>query len=116
MRPPSYLRREGLSGQGGVTSGIICHRPELSGAADLVCEVVGSLNVVFGAYFQAVLRRAYEAIATYGQNTSLRALCHLLQNCAAATSGDGTIRLPRIETTLRGMSCGSDALKLLHDR
>ncbi len=59
---------------------------------------------------------AYEAIATYGQNPSLRALCHLLQNCAAAASGDGSIRLLRIETMLRGMSCGSDAFKLLHER
>lgn len=35
-----------------------------------------------------------------------------VQNSAAATSGDGNIRLPRIETMLRGMSCGSDALKV----
>lgn len=59
---------------------------------------------------------AYEAIATYGQNTSLRALCNFLQNCAAGTSGFGSIRLPRIETRLRGMSCGSDMLRLLHER
>ncbi|MBZ9894467.1 MULTISPECIES: hypothetical protein [unclassified Mesorhizobium] len=31
-----------------------------------------------------------------------------VQNCAPATSGDGNIRLPRIETMLRGRSCGSD--------
>ncbi|QND69743.1 hypothetical protein HB777_37560 (plasmid) [Mesorhizobium loti] len=59
---------------------------------------------------------SYEAIAIYGENTSLRALCYLLQNCAAGTSGFGSIRLPRIETTLRGMSCASDVLKLLHER
>ncbi|MBZ9799135.1 hypothetical protein [Mesorhizobium sp. ES1-4] len=59
---------------------------------------------------------AYDAIVIYGENTSLRALCHLVQNCAASTSGIGSIRLPRIETTLRGMSCGSGALKLLHER
>lgn len=58
---------------------------------------------------------AYEAIVIYGENTSLRALCHLLQNCAAGTSGFGSIRLPRIETTLRGMSCGSDVLRLLRE-
>ncbi|WP_244604571.1 MULTISPECIES: hypothetical protein [Mesorhizobium] len=59
---------------------------------------------------------SYEAIAIYGENTSLRALCYLLQNCVAASSGLGSIRLPRIENTLRGMSCGSDVLKLLHER
>ncbi|RUW81286.1 AAA family ATPase [Mesorhizobium sp. M2A.F.Ca.ET.067.02.1.1] len=73
------------------------------------CVRIGAEHNVEGA-------DAYEAIATYGQNTSLRALCHLLQNCAADTSGDGSIRLPRIETMLRVMSCGSDALKLLHER
>lgn len=40
------------------------------------------------------------------------ALCYLLQNCAAVTNGVGSIRLSRIETTLRVMSCGNDALKL----
>ena len=59
---------------------------------------------------------AYEVIVIYGENTSLRALCHLLQNCAAVTNGVGSIRLSRIETTLRVMSGGNDALKLLHER
>lgn len=57
---------------------------------------------------------AYEAIVVYGENTSLRGLCHLLQNCAAVTNGVGSIRLSRIEITLRVMSCSSGALKLLH--
>lgn len=73
------------------------------------CVRIGAEHNVEGA-------DAYEAIVTYGENTSLRALCHLLQNCAAGTSGFGNIRLPRIETTLRGMSCGSDVLRLLHER
>ncbi|CCV09626.1 conserved hypothetical protein [Mesorhizobium metallidurans STM 2683] len=73
------------------------------------CVRIGAEHNVEGA-------DAYEAIVTCGENTSLRALCHLLQNCAAGTSGFGSIRLPRIETTLRGMSCGSDVLRLLHER
>lgn len=73
------------------------------------CVRIGAKHNVEGA-------DAYEAIVIYGENTSLRALCHLLQNCTAATSGAGGIRLSRIETTLRVMSCGSDTLKLLHDR
>lgn len=72
------------------------------------CLRIGAEHTVEGA-------DAYEAIVTYGENTSLRALCHLLQNCATATSQVGSIRLPRIETTLRGMSCGSDVLKRLHE-
>ncbi|MGX9148184.1 hypothetical protein [Mesorhizobium sp. 128a] len=72
------------------------------------CMRIGAEHNVEGA-------DAYEAIVIYGENTSLRALCHL-QNCAAATSDVGSIRLPRIETTLRGMSCGSDLLRLLHER
>ncbi|BAV52921.1 Uncharacterized protein MLTONO_p0451 (plasmid) [Mesorhizobium loti] len=73
--------------------------------------------VRIGAEYNVEGADAFEAIATYGQNTSLRALSHLLQTCAAATtSGDSSIRLPWIETTLRSMSCGSDALKLLHER
>jgi hypothetical protein len=72
------------------------------------CVRIGAEHNVEGA-------DAYEAIVIYGENTSLRALCHLLQNCAARTSGFGSIRLPRIETTLRGMSCGSDVLRLLHE-
>ncbi|MBZ9982461.1 MULTISPECIES: hypothetical protein [unclassified Mesorhizobium] len=65
------------------------------------CVRIGAEHNVEGA-------DADEAIVIYGENTSLRALCHLLQNCAPATSGDGNIRLPRIETMLRGRSCGSD--------
>ncbi|MBZ9708578.1 hypothetical protein LB543_17810 [Mesorhizobium sp. ESP7-2] len=59
---------------------------------------------------------AHEAIVIYGENTSLRALCHLLQNCAAVTNDVGSIRLSLTETTLRALSCDSDALKLLHER
>ena len=58
---------------------------------------------------------AYEAMSSTVRTPPF-ALCHLLQNCAAGTSGFGSIRLPRIETTLRGMSCGSDVLRLLHER
>ncbi|UCI10610.1 hypothetical protein [Mesorhizobium sp. B1-1-8] len=73
------------------------------------CVRIGAEHDVEGA-------DAYEAIVIYGENTSLRALCPLLQNCAAGTSTFGSIRLPRIEITLRGMSCGSDVLRLLHER
>jgi len=73
------------------------------------CVRIGAEHNVEGA-------DAYEAIVIYGENTSLRALCHLLQNCVAVTNGVGSIRLSRIETTLRVMSCRSDGLKLLHER
>nr|BAN09566.1 conserved hypothetical protein [Mesorhizobium loti NZP2037] len=59
---------------------------------------------------------AYEAIVIYGENTSLRALCHLLQNCAALTSGIGGIRLPRNETTLSCDVVRQRCVKLLHER
>jgi DNA transposition AAA+ family ATPase len=72
--------------------------------------------VRIGAEYNVEGADAYEAIVLYGENTSLRALCYLLQNCAAAANGVGNIRLPRIETMLRIMSCGSDALRLLRER
>lgn len=66
-----------------------------------------------GAEYNVEGRDAYDAIANYGQNTSLRALCHLLDKCVAATGGVGSIGLRHIEMVLRGTPAGRDALKLL---
>lgn len=65
-----------------------------------------------GVEYNVEGRDAYEAIANFGQNTSLRRLCFLLDICVAATGGVGSLSLQRIETTLRDHS-GRDAVKLL---
>lgn len=70
--------------------------------------------VSIGVEYNVEGRDAYEALAAYGQRTSLRALCFLLDMCAAATGGRGGIALRHIETALGNMTpIGRDALKLL---
>lgn len=70
--------------------------------------------VNIGVEYNVEGRDAYEALANYGQGTSLRSLCFLLDMCAAATGGRGSIALRHIETALGNMTpAGRDALKLL---
>lgn len=67
-----------------------------------------------GVEYNVEGKDAYEALANYGQQTSLRALCFLLDLSAALTGGQGGIALRHIETALGNMTpAGRDALKLL---
>lgn len=59
-----------------------------------------------GAEYNVEGLDAYDAIAAYGENTSIRQLCFLLNACTEASSGVGGIGLHRLETALRAMRGG----------
>lgn len=66
-----------------------------------------------GVEFNVEGRDAYQALAFFGGNTTVRDLVRLLEICTRNNEGGGSIRLSHLETAVLGLYGNSNALRLL---